>query len=282
MRIPVPHSVALRFDSDVAGPRSESRPFRFVWIDSMVLARRQKIFIVLLLIHWVAIFILTHIRIPRLVYEADILDKIPHFLSYLILFVLLWYATGPERKINWRKASTWWVFLIIVVYAFIDEWLQDYVGRNTDSLDFFANLSGMAAGMFVISIFTFWPTLLIIIAITIGLLTNLSRANLAELIPVINMAFHLLSYVLFTLVWIKNLQPLSPKGIVKLKWLIAALALPTGFLLSVKLSSVTLDRNFGMREVIISFASIVTTVAIVFLIALLRQSGVKKSLAKST
>ncbi len=248
----------------------------------MALSSQQKISAVSLVIYWPVIFLLTHIPIPQLVYEARISDKIPHFLCYLILIFLLWYATGHENKVNWRKASVWWVFLAVVGYAIVDEWLQDYVGRNADIQDIYANLSGMVAGVIVVSIFTFWPALLIIIATTIFLLTNLAKVNPAELIPVTNAAFHLFSYMVFTLVWIKSMYRFRSANIAEPRWLTGALALPIVFLLSVKLSSVILDRNFDTREMMLCLAAILATVAAIFLIALYRQRTDNKPSTAST
>jgi membrane protein DedA with SNARE-associated domain len=60
------------------------------------------------------------------------------------------------------------------------------------------------------------------------------------------------------------------------------LALPIVFLLSVKLSSVILDRNFDAREMMLCLAAILATVAAIFLIAWYRQRTNKKPSSAST
>jgi VanZ family protein len=237
----------------------------------MTLAQRQKLTLFLLLLYWVAIFILAHIPIPKLVYKAQVSDKTIHFLAYLILAFLFWFAMNPGRKVNWRKASVWWVFLITAGYAVIDELLQGYVGRSCDAMDFAADLIGAFTGLILFSFFTFWPAFLIVTGVTIFLLTNLAKANLAELVPVTNFAFHLFAYALFSLLWIQIMSQYIHLKSHRLKWLIVASAGPIGLLLIVKLSSILLKRNIDLHNVVISVVAITTVVAVTFLTGLFRR-----------
>lgn len=237
----------------------------------MTLTLRKKLTLFLLLFYWAGIFILAHIPIPKLVYKAQVSDKTIHFLAYLILAFLFWFATNPGKKVNWRKASVWWVFLITAVYAVIDELLQGYVGRSCDATDFAADLVGAFTGLILFSFFTFWPAFLIVTGVTIFLLTNLAKANLAELVPVTNFAFHLFSYAFFSVLWIQIMSQHIHLKSNKLKWLIVASAVPIGLLLVVKLSSIFLKRNVNLPNVVISVAAITTVVAVTFLTGLFRQ-----------
>lgn len=217
----------------------------------MTLSLRQKLIIISLLLYWPAIFVLAHIPIPQLVYKAQISDKTLHLITYLILVFLLWFAVSPDRRVNWRKAAVWWVLLITAGYGGVDELLQGCVGRSCDIKDFLANLVGVIGGLILFSFLTFQPALLTVTGITIFCLTNLARANLAELVPVINTMFHLLAYAVFTMLWIRQIHPLPPKTS-RLKWLIIVLAVPTSLLLVVKLFSVISGRYFTVFDVIIS------------------------------
>ncbi len=233
----------------------------------MVLSHRQKLTIMPLLLYWPAIFILAHIPIPQLVRQAHVSDKILHFLAYLILVFLLWFAVSPDKKVNWRRAAVWWILFVVVWYGALDELLQGYVqGRSCDVRDFLANLAGVLTGLVLFSFFTFWPVLLVVTGVTIFLLTNLTRANPAELLPVTNTVFHPFAYGFFTIVWIRNMYRFLPQKAPKPKWLIVALALPIGLLLSVKLFSVISGRYFGLRDVIISVAAIAAVVVTVSLV----------------
>lgn len=238
----------------------------------MALSQRQKLTIIPLLFYWPTIFILAHIRIPELVYKARVSDKILHFLAYLILTFLLWFAISPDKKVNWRKAAVWWVLLVVVWYGALDEFLQGYVaGRSRNAADFFTNLGGTLTGLILFSFLTFWPGLLVVTATTIFLLTNLARANLADLLPVTNTLFHLFGYGAFAMLWIRNMNRFLPLKAAKLKWLIVATATPMGYLLFVKVFSVISGRYFGVRDVVVSAAAIVAVIATVFLIEDRRQ-----------
>jgi VanZ family protein len=243
----------------------------------MTLSRRQKLTIISLLVYWPGLFILAHIPIPQLVYKAQVSDKGLHFLAYLILVFLLWFAISPNKKVNWRKTAVWWVLFVVVWYGVVDELLQRYVGRGCDVTDFLADLAGTLAGIILFSFFSFWPVLLIVTGTAIFTLTNLIHANLDELVPITNATFHLFGYGFFTILWIQNIHLFLSMKAPKLKWMIAALVLPTGFLLTVKTFSVIFGKDFGVEDTIIAIGGIITVVATTYLIALFRQRFTKVS-----
>ena len=244
----------------------------------MTLSRRQKLTIISLLLYWPIIFILAHIPVPRLVREAGVSDKGLHFLAYLVLVFLLWFVIRPDRKVNWRRATVWWVLLVIVWYGVVDELLQGFVvGRSCDVMDFFANLTGVLAGLILFTFLTFWPALLVVTGIVIFVSANLTRANLADLLPpVANVPFHLFAYAFFTVLWIRHIHHFLSLKAPKPKWIIAALALPTGFLLAVKLFSVISGKNFAVQDAIFSAVGVATVVGITYLAALFRRRSTGK------
>lgn len=242
----------------------------------MALTNRQKVTIISLLIYWPGIFILAHIPIPLLVFQARVSDKAIHFLAYLILVFLLWFMLNSDKKINWRKAAVWWVLLVMVGYGIADEVLQKFVNRNCDFADIVADLAGVATGLILFSFFTFWPSLLAITATTIFLLTNLARTNPAELMPITNAIFHPYCYAAFTILWIRNIYLFAKPNIHKPKWLLITLALPIGLLSVVKLFSVITGRSFGIRHVISSIIAIAVVAVLHHLIALYRQRRIQK------
>ena len=237
----------------------------------MNLSQRQKLNIIALLLYWPAIFILSHIPIPQLVYKAQVSDKTLHVLTYLILVFLIWFAKSPNEKVNWRKATVWWILLAVVWYGVFDELLQAYVGRHASVMDFFADLAGVVAGLIVLSFFTFWPASLIVTAATIFLLTNLAKTNPAELVPFANAMFHLLAYAFFTASWIRYIHHYLTTKPPHFKWLTVTLALPAALLLLVKLSSVILNRHFGLQNLILAAAGVIITVNAALIVALVRQ-----------
>jgi exosortase/archaeosortase len=95
---------------------------------------------------------------------------------------------------------------------------------------------------------------------------------LADLLPpVANVPFHLFGYAFFTVLWIRHIHHFLSLKAPKPKWLIAALALPTGFLLAVKLFSLISDKNFAIRDAMLSAVGIATVVGITYLSALFRR-----------
>jgi len=227
----------------------------------MSLLLQRKITIVLLVLYWPMLFILGHIPVPQVVREADVSDKSLHFLAYLILVFLLWFAISGDKKVDWRKAAVWWVLSIIVVYGILDELLQSCVaGRSCDIRDFFADLAGILTGLILFSFFTFWLAGLLVAATVIFGITNIARANLADLVPVTNAAFHLFSYAIFTMLWIQYMRLFLPTKAPRAKWLILALAVPTGFLLIVKLFSVIVCKDLALSDTIVSFGAIAAVV----------------------
>ena len=251
----------------------------------MALSRRQKVTIISLVFYWPTFFILAHIPVPGLVRKAGVSDKGLHFLAYLVLVFLLWFAISGDKKVNWRRAGVWWVFFVVTGYGIVYELLQGCVGRNCDVRDMVANLAGTLAGLILFSVFSFWPAALLVVGTVIFGITNIARANLAELVPVTNAIFHLFAYAIFTMLWVQYMhlsfdfaqdgEPVEPFLSLKPpkpKWLMAALAVPIGLLLTVKLFSMVLGKVLGLREVIISVVAIAAVVAITYLIALFHKT----------
>ena len=240
----------------------------------MALSHRPKLTIISLLLYWPTIFILTHVslaRVPHWIVQTHMSDKIFHYLAYLVLVFLLWFVISPYKKVKWHRATAWWVVFVVVWYGVVDEVLQGYVGRTCDVMDFFADLAGTLTGLILFSFFTFWPVLLVVTGITIFTLTNFTRANLADLVPITNAMFHLFAYGFFTMLWLQYIHLFLPMKAPKPKWMIAALVLPIGFLLTVKLFSVIFGKDFVVQDVIISTVGIITVVATIYLIALFRR-----------
>ena len=146
----------------------------------MVLLRNKKLTITLLALYWPVLFILTHVPIPkRMLANLDTSDKTLHFCAYFILAFLTWLAIGAAGKINWRKKNIWWIFLTIIVYAVLDEWLQGYVGRNCDFMDFLADLAGSISCLILLSFFSVRTVSIVVAAIIIFLAAGIYKPLLS-------------------------------------------------------------------------------------------------------
>jgi len=238
----------------------------------MTLTRQQKIAALILAIYWPALFILAHMPIPGVIQEADVSDKSLHFLAYLILAFLLRSTVSGGQKVSWRKAAPWLVLFVIVVYGILDEWLQSYVaGRSSDVRDFFADMAGTLTGLILCSFLAFWPAGLLVVATVIFSITNVEQANWADLLPVANAVFHLFAYAILTIMWIRCTNLLAARAR-QTKWLIPALAGPTGFLLFVKLFSVIVGKDIALSDIIISFGAITAVVTAFYLRSFFRKN----------
>jgi VanZ family protein len=260
----------------------------------MALLRRQKLVVIMLLFYWPSVFIFAHIPIPDLVHQAGVSDKSVHFVAYWILAFLLWCAVNPKKKVKWSKAVVWWILFLIAAYGIIDEWLQGYVaGRDPDIMDFFLDVAGALAGLVVLTFFAFWSASLVITGVTIFVLTNVTRVDMADLLPVTNGVLHVFAYAFFTVLWIRYVHlrtNYSPRcvatgelshnpgrgyfpcaKVMGAKWLIVMLASPVGLLLATKLGSLVLGRDFTSSEMIISMIVIGAVVAVAGVGALIRR-----------
>ena len=237
----------------------------------MAMSCRQKLTLILLLFYWPAIFVLSHLpRVPDWVIGVPVSDKTLHYLAYLVLVFLLWFSINPDRKVNWRGTNVWWVLLVVVWYGALDEWLQRYVGRNPDLVDFLADLAGMVTTLVVLWIFSFWSASVAVTGVVIFVLTNFTRANPVDLLPRASTVFYLLAYAFFSLLWIRCIYHQFLLKAPQPKWLAAALVLPVAFLAGVELFSEVAGNGFKLWRVVISTAGIAGAVFTIFLIALLR------------
>jgi VanZ family protein len=232
---------------------------------------RKKIALLSIFVYWPVLFVLTHMPRPEILRELLKKDKQLHFMAYFILIFLCWGAIFPYKKVNWRKISAWLILAGVAGYGMIDEWSQHYMGRTMDMGDFLANLSGAVTSMVVLSIIPFIPATLVLSAMTIFILTNCLRADIMEIIPITNMAFHLISYSAFTALWLYTMYQRSLKTeavYTTCHWLLWGIAVPIWLLAGVKMASYVLNRVFHMEDVITSLVAITLTLGIWLSIAL--------------
>ena len=239
----------------------------------MALVRRQKVILISLLLYWPAIFVLAHIPVPKLFHGAHASDKTLHYVAYFVLVFLLWFALGPTSKVKWRRPAVWCVLFVVVCYGVLDEWLQGYVGRNADIMDFFADLAGALTGLILLTIFSFWPAALAGTAATIFVLANFMRGGLADVMPLTSMMFLLFAYGLFSLLWTGYMPDLLPIKAPEPRWLIGALSLPFGLLLAVELFSALAGNDFRLSHVAVSAAGIAVAIMAIYLVALFHRGS---------
>ena len=234
----------------------------------MPLSKRHKYILTCLLVYWPGLFILTHIPVPDIARQSGMSDKIMHILAYLVLVFFFWHTISPYMRVNWKKAKGWLILGTMVWYGVIDEYLQGRIGRSADVGDFLADLAGTVLGLVILTLLPFWPGALAISGIFIFSVTNLSK--IAALYPQmhVNIAFHFFAYAGFTLLWIQNLHRYFRLNMRSLKWFIAALSLPIGLLLGVKLSSSLFDKEVWAVDYLTAVTAIAGSTVISWAITL--------------
>jgi VanZ family protein len=242
----------------------------------MAMTRQQKVTILALALYWPTLFVLAHIPIPDVVREAGISDKSLHFLTYMILTFLLFAAVQPRSKLTWRRTAPWLTLVVVLSYAICDEYLQRFVaGRSMDARDVVADAAGALVALALLSVFSFWPTLLIVTGTSIYTLAVFTRANVTQLLPVTITVFHLATHSLFTLVWIACLRASFGLKKPNHRWVIASFSAPLGLLLATKASALVLGRALEGWDVVAAAAGIVCTVAACFALGRARGRAAK-------
>lgn len=91
--------------------------------------------------YWLFLFCVTHV--PRLEIPTDVpeRDKAAHFVAYAILTYLLWRFAAtfrpPARRLSFGAAA------VLLLYAGFDEFLQQFVGRSADVVDWMMDAVGI-------------------------------------------------------------------------------------------------------------------------------------------
>ncbi len=233
--------------------------------------KRHILTIIALVLYWPGIFILMHIPMPVPLFEVHVSDKTLHFLAYFVLVFLLWFAINPNAKVSWRKPAMWWILFVVVWYGVFDEWLQGYVGRDPDIMDFLADLGGSVAALILLSILNFWTAALIVTGGTIFIFTNFVRANPAEWVALPGPVFYFLSYIFFSVLWMRWMYHFVPVKIPQPKWLIGALGVPLLFLSLTNLFSLIVAGNGNILSMIFSAGGITAAVFAAYLKACYRR-----------
>jgi VanZ family protein len=109
---------------------------------------KRRLALVALPVYWVALFAATHYPRVRLPDEIPHSDKIAHVGAFGLLAFLCWAFMRARREIGPRY---FWVSTpVLLAYAALDEWLQQFFGRHTDLYDFFADAAGIVTVSIVI------------------------------------------------------------------------------------------------------------------------------------
>jgi VanZ family protein len=103
-----------------------------------------------LLIYWLVLFAATHYPRVPLPHVVSYSDKIYHLVAFGLLALLAWRALEARAAPSGPRIAS--LAAGLVVYAAIDEYTQQFVGRGTDPLDFAADATGIALVLVVLSV----------------------------------------------------------------------------------------------------------------------------------
>lgn len=95
-------------------------------------------------IYWILLFGATHYPQPRLPALIPQSDKVIHFLAFGLLAFLFWKCVESlDRQLSGR--FVWVAFTVLIAYAALDEYLQQFVNRYPSLADWLADLAGIGA-----------------------------------------------------------------------------------------------------------------------------------------
>lgn len=96
-------------------------------------------------VYWLALIAATHY--PRVPIPGDVpnSDKILHFVAFALLALLFWLFLGA-------RASIWRAALVLIPYSALDEYTQQFVGRDSNFPDWYADVAGIVAMLAVLEI----------------------------------------------------------------------------------------------------------------------------------
>jgi len=232
----------------------------------MPLMKRHKFMLVAIGFYWPVIFILTHIPLPgKLISSAGMSDKVMHFLAYLGLVSIAWFAVSPFEKVNWKKAKVWIILAAVIWYGAFDEWLQSFVGRSMDIYDFAADITAALTALLIMTFLTFWPAVLTFSTIFIFAITCLTRPNITLQNELINSAFYFLAYAFFTLVWIQSSDRIWFTKKSDSQWFASSFGVPLAALAVMTALSVAFGKEFWPMNIITASSAIIASTVVTYL-----------------
>jgi len=147
----------------------------------------------------------------------------------------------------------------------MDELTQGLVGRSCDPRDLVADVIGTAGALGLMSFLSFRRAGLVVTACTIFGIANVSRVNLADVIPVASSAFYFVAYGALTAFWMECADLTGVVGESKVRWAAWSVGVPVVLLAVVCGSSIILRRTVSAESVMLSLGGIVAAALIVVL-----------------
>jgi len=113
-------------------------------------ARRPLAPQIALPIYWVTLFALTHYPRVHIPGAFSYRDKVAHVTAFALLAALWWWFWQTRRALGSRFVAV--SAAVLIGYAALDEYLQQFVGRDTDLADWIADVAGIAVALAVLEL----------------------------------------------------------------------------------------------------------------------------------
>ena len=101
-------------------------------------------------VYWVLLFVATHYPSVQIPTKIEYRDKVIHFTAFGLLALLYWSFVRARGPLGGR--FVWVTGGVLIVYAAIDEYLQQFFGRHTDIMDYLANVAGISVALIVLEL----------------------------------------------------------------------------------------------------------------------------------
>jgi VanZ family protein len=104
---------------------------------------------------WLTQFVLTHLPGLGPLSPSTRFDEMVHGLGFAVLAFMLattWRLNSGE--LSWARLG--WAWLVLLLYAAVDEWTQQFVGRTTSMSDWWADIIGAMIGLALYAISRRW------------------------------------------------------------------------------------------------------------------------------
>jgi VanZ family protein len=238
----------------------------------MTFTRRRKFVLAALLLYWPAIFLLTHVpQLPNWVITTQLGDKTPHFLVYLGLVFLWWFAMWPYKRVNWLRAGAWVTIGVMAIYGTLDEWLQGFVHRTPDPWDFAADMAGVTTGLLLLTLFDFWMAALVLGTGVLFATVNVLQMDVVQIMPTTSIIFFLFAYAAICVCWLNHLTvglKLHPESA---RWLPMALFAPLAAIATIHGYAALAGNHNHASPIIAGLAAVTAVVGTVWVSSLLQR-----------
>ena len=203
--------------------------------------------------YWPMIFVATHLpRPPHMqVFGRDVTL---HFMAYLFLTLLFWWARHHRLKPHWLSRNVYSVIAIIMVYAAADEYLQIFVNRHADVIDWVADVAGCLTALVILTLLrrcrhwlvVYW---LILCLITHWPIKDSAFITLPSFWQQFQFCYSFTAYLILTLLFWRSICP-QPRFMITPKIVTATLMVMSFYALADELLSYLLQRGFDFRDVL--------------------------------